>query len=140
MFTCSSNEPNSLTMQRAVGAPSETINIVKREYHDKVWAQHIHDEIKDWKLEGPGLKDIKWETLYDGYRKFIPHEKRVTFMPYCIDPGPHRRQQVKANVEEAQKNRQERSSTAKVTKKMDTAANKKRKPAGSKGSSSKKAK
>ena len=52
-----------------------------------------------------GMKDIKWVTLYDKWRSFVPVELRSTFKYYAEDAGLERRTKVKTNTNEAKSNR-----------------------------------
>jgi hypothetical protein len=107
VFTVSDNRPNVLQCQEAVGEPVTLLKIVKSQYHGKDWTANVETEVMP--IPEPGLRDIKWRTMYDDYRPLIPMAKRRDFKYYSVDPGEARRKKITDNVAAAKVVRQKRT-------------------------------
>ena len=63
-------------------------------------------------LPRPGLRDIKWKTLYDKWRPMVPVELRKDYFPFYTDPGDERREKVAEASKKELEARKKRSITA----------------------------
>lgn len=120
VFTVTAVKPNVLQCQEAIDRPIVELKMVKQEFHGTNWADTLLTELRP--LAAPGLRDIKWKTMYDQWRKYIPEHKRRTFKYYSVDPGAARRNKIKANTQKASEIRQKRSVTQSVSTAQEAAA------------------
>jgi hypothetical protein len=128
VFTVSSLQPNRLVCQEASGYPAHyDDNIVRKQFRDQPWASDLQQELDD--IPPPGIKDIKWITLYDDWRPLIPLDYRTDFRFFHEDPGTERREKSKLNRGEAAANRKKRSVTHDNDQKPAAVPRKRKKPA-----------
>ncbi|CAB9521845.1 hypothetical protein SEMRO_1239_G255300.1 [Seminavis robusta] len=104
------------------GAKEEAQLLTRLKFRPKEWRKAHKNQ--DWSvfkepltlehgpahLEPPGIPDIKWQELYDKWRKLIPLDKR-TIKWFKEDPGVERRAKVQANSKKAKATRRQRTAT-----------------------------
>jgi hypothetical protein len=120
VFTVTADRPNIMQCQEAIGEPVEEIQLVKDQYNGTDWTADLQLELQA--LDPPGLRDIKWRTMYDQWRKYIPEHKRKTFKYYSVDPGSARRSKITENTAKAKAIRLKRSVTEMVSVEDDEEA------------------
>ena len=109
VFHVSANKPGTLEFQLSVLDEKTSTVVVKKQFLGKDWAVNMEEELLT--IKAPGLPDIKWQELYDKWRPLVPQKKRNSFHYFREDPGLERREKIKAQAKEAQKQCRERSRT-----------------------------
>jgi hypothetical protein len=110
VFMVDQQDPNRLMCQEADKYPIVyDDNIIKKPFRDQPWTNNLQEELED--IEPVGLKDIKWITLYDEWRPFVPVDLRKDYEYFHNDPGTERREKTKLNRGEAAETRKKRAIT-----------------------------
>jgi hypothetical protein len=111
IFLVSANRDNgnSMYMETHRNSGEEQKSVLVKKKKQEVLEEH-------WKtmpqlLPTTDILNIKWIELHDKWGKFIPRPKKEDWKYYNEDPGPERRNKVKANRKKSKEARQARTRT-----------------------------
>jgi hypothetical protein len=105
IFLVRARDSNRMMIQEFSGEPYIRQVLVREAYQECDWSQHFNLAT----AIPPGLPDIKWDTLYSKWGRFIPEDRKPGLIYYTKKPPESIKKKLAEQADEARMQRAKRT-------------------------------